>query len=146
MLYGPPTTPGRPGRDGDATPSRFRPDASRGLPLDLGAFPLSSSLEPWVATAFFLALETASKGKYKETKDPQHLLVIRETREKAFAFQAKVREELTTANPARMKDLPDGLLIYNYAFKPGRYPVPDSQQKPKFDLIPKRRVLPDGVH
>lgn len=103
------------------------------------------ALEPWVATAFFLALETASKGKHKETGDPQHLLFIRETRDGAFAFQAKVREELAAADPARMKDLPDGLVLYNHAFQPGLYPPAGSKLGIRFSMTPKRRALPDGV-
>jgi len=102
------------------------------------------ALEPWVATAIFLALETASKGKHKETNHPQHLLFIRETRERAFAFQARVREELTAADPLRLKDLPDGQVIYGFAFQAGRYPPAGSKPVVRFSQTPKRRALPGG--
>src|SRR5512133_570815 len=104
------------------------------------------ALEPWVASALFLALETASKGRYKETGDPQHFHFIGKTREGAFAFQAKVREELALADPVRMKDLPDGQLIYRYEFKPGTYPPSASRDVPRFSKAPVRRPLPPGVH
>lgn len=103
------------------------------------------ALEPWVASALFVALETASKGRYKETGDPQHLRFIGKTREEAFAFQAKVREELASADPVRMTDLPDGQVIFRYGFKPGTYPPSISRDAPRFSKIPRRRPLPPGT-
>jgi hypothetical protein len=103
------------------------------------------ALEPWIASALFLALETASKGNCRETSNPQHLHFVSETRKGAFAFQAKVRQELAASDPERLKDLPDGLLLHSYGFKPGVYPVSGSKKSPDFSRLPRCRLLPNGV-
>ncbi|MBK7293766.1 MAG: hypothetical protein IPI84_08320 [Holophagaceae bacterium] len=112
----------------------------------LGWSRCGDALEPWVATALFLALETARHGRVRETGNPQALRFVWETKAEAFAFQAKVREELAAADPVRMRDLPDGELLYKHAFRPGVYPPAASKEIPRFSKIPKRRPLPDGVH
>lgn len=93
------------------------------------------ALEPWIASALFLAMETASKGKLKETDDPNHLRFLRDTMQAAFDFQAKVRSELVAADPLRLKDLPDGASLYRSGYRPGS----GSPQ------APLRRPLPDGL-
>ena len=93
------------------------------------------ALEPWIASALFLALETASKGKLKETDDPNHLRFLRDTMRAAFDFQAKVRSELVAADPERLKGLPDGASLYQSGYWPGSG---SSQVSP-------RRPLPDGL-
>ncbi|MBK9796638.1 MAG: hypothetical protein IPP58_09080 [Holophagaceae bacterium] len=112
----------------------------------LGWSRCGDALEPWVAIALFLALETARHGKVRETGDPDHLRFARETRAAAFAFQARVRQELALADPVRMKALPDGELLCSHAFRPGVYPPATSKDVPRFSKTPKRRPLPDGVH
>ncbi|MCE1203130.1 MAG: hypothetical protein LWW79_00765 [Holophagaceae bacterium] len=111
----------------------------------LGWSRCGDALEPWVATALFLALQTARHGKVRETGNPQALRFIRETQAEAFAFQAKVREELAAADPVRMKDLPDGELLYKHAFKPGVYPPAASKDIPRFSQTPTRRPLLHGA-
>jgi hypothetical protein len=102
-------------------------------------------LEPWIASALFLAMETASKGKYRETSDPQHLHFVNETKNAAFAFQAKVRKELAASDPERLKGLPDGEVLFRFAFLPGLYPPSGSTAMPRFSVKPDRRGLPAGV-
>ena len=74
------------------------------------------ALEPWIATAVFLALEAASKGDLQVTHDSHRLTFLNQTRAAAFAFQAKVRKELVMADPLRLKGLPDGLVIFQRGF------------------------------
>jgi len=111
----------------------------------LGWSRCGDALEPWVATALFLALETAQHGNVRETGNPQALRFILETKADAFAFQARVREELAAADPVRMKNLPDGELLYKNAFRPGVYPPAGSKDLPRFSQTPKRRPLPEGA-
>jgi len=96
------------------------------------------ALEPWIASALYLALETASKGKLKETGDPHHLHFLDETMQAAFDFQSKVRKELVVADPERLKDLPDGARLYRLGFTP----VPVA---PGSSRVPSRRLLPPGL-
>jgi len=96
------------------------------------------ALEPWIASALYLALETASKGKLKETGDPHHLHFLDETMQAAFDFQTKVRKELAVADPERLKDLPDGARLYRLGFRP----VPLA---PGSSRVPARRPLPPGL-
>lgn len=76
------------------------------------------ALEPWIASAVFLALETAGKGRFRETSDPNYFRFEQDTMRAAFAFQAQVRKELTAADPSRLKDLPDGERLYSSGFPP----------------------------
>ncbi len=90
------------------------------------------ALEPWIASALYLALETAAKGKFRATRDEHRLLFLKETMQGAFAFQAQVRRELALADPVRLKDLPDGKKLYDSGFAPARDPSGS----------PRRRELP----
>jgi hypothetical protein len=90
------------------------------------------ALEPWIASALYLALETAAKGKFRATRDEHRLLFLKETMQGAFAFQALVRRELALADPVRLKDLPDGKKLYDSGFAPARDPSGS----------PRRRALP----
>lgn len=76
------------------------------------------ALEPWIASVVYLALETAGKGRFRETGDPNRFLFERDTMRATFAFQAQVRKELTAADPSRLKDLPDGEQLYSAGFPP----------------------------
>jgi hypothetical protein len=96
------------------------------------------ALEPWIASALYLALETASKGKLKETDNPHHLHFREGTMQAAFDFQAQVRRELVAADPVRLKDLPDGARLYRLGFRP--LPV-----APGASRVPNRRPLPDDL-
>lgn len=90
------------------------------------------ALEPWIASVIYLALETAERGKLRETRDPNHFRFERDTMRGAFAFQAQVRKELAAADPERLKDLPDGERLYQAQFparldatgRPVRRPLP----------------------
>jgi len=96
------------------------------------------ALEPWVATTLFLALEAASKGKLKETGDPQHLHFLDATKQAAFAFQDQVRKELALADPERLKDLPNGARLFELGFRP----LPKA---PGVPAVPVPRAIPPGV-
>ncbi|HJW43149.1 MAG TPA: hypothetical protein VJ463_01755 [Geothrix sp.] len=91
------------------------------------------ALEPWIASALYLAYETASKGKLEETANPNHFHFLKETMRAAFAFQGMVRRELVAADPERLKDLPDGERLYESGFRP----VLDTSGRPL------RRPLPE---
>ncbi|NWJ42270.1 MAG: hypothetical protein HXX12_15005 [Geothrix sp.] len=103
------------------------------------------AIEPWIASAIYLALETATNGRWRETGDKQKLRFTHETRQGAFALQAKVRTELMAADPERLKDLPDGELLFRYGFQPGVYPPSHSRRMPEFSRTPTRRGLPKGM-
>lgn len=94
------------------------------------------ALEPWIATALFLAMETATTGDVRETRHPHQLRFIKKTELAAFAFQAKVKKELMDYDPGRLKDLPDGSLLYQRGFPP----VPGASKSPS------RRLLPHGLN
>jgi len=96
------------------------------------------ALEPWIASALYLALETASRGRLKEAGDAHHLHFLDETVQAAFDFQAQVRKELAAADPERLKDLPDGARLYRLGFRP----VPVA---PGSSGVPSRRPLPPGL-
>lgn len=76
------------------------------------------ALEPWIASAVYLALETAGKGRFRETSDPNYFRFEQDTMRAAFDFQAQVRKELAAADPSRLKDLPDGEQLYSSGFPP----------------------------
>lgn len=90
------------------------------------------ALEPWIATALFLALEAAGGGRYRETRDPHHLVFSPDALRAAFVFQAQVRRELAAADPVRLADLPDG----RHLFEAGFPPAATAQGRPQ------RRALP----
>ncbi len=93
------------------------------------------ALEPWIASALFLAFETASKGRFGVTDDSHHLRFLNESMQAAFEFQAKVRKELVASDPERLKDLPDGAQLYRSGFRPRRVS----------NGVPERRALPSGL-
>jgi hypothetical protein len=61
-------------------------------------------------------MKTASEGGFRQTRDPNRLQFLEKTRFEAFAFQAKVRKELMAADPERLKDLPDGSVLFRRGF------------------------------
>lgn len=91
------------------------------------------ALEPWIASALYLAYESASKGKLEETANPNAFHFLDETMQAAFAFQEVVRRELVAADPERLKDLPNGERVYRSGF----LPVLDATGRPI------RRALPE---
>jgi hypothetical protein len=91
------------------------------------------ALEPWIASALYLAYESASKGKLEETANPNAFHFLKETMRAAFAFQEVVRRELVAADPERLKDLPNGESVYRSGF----LPVLDAAGRPI------RRPLPE---
>ncbi len=97
------------------------------------------ALEPWIASALYLALETAAKGKVQETDDENRLRFLRETRNAAFTFQAQVRRELVLADPERLKDLPNGEALYDSGFAPPKEPSGGPQRRALPPLAPGPR-------
>lgn len=93
------------------------------------------ALEPWIASSLFLAWEVIRKEQYRAGSTPYHYYFIKDSIRASFAFQRLVRKELLAADPVRLKDLPDGALIYESGF----------QLAPPDRGGPARRALPDGV-
>lgn len=93
------------------------------------------ALEPWIASALFLALEIASKGEFRDTHDPDKYRFFKKTRFAAFAFQAKVRQEIFAFDPDRLRDMPDGSILFQQGF-----PATSRTTKGL-----KQRPLPDGL-
>ncbi|NTV74669.1 MAG: hypothetical protein HGA66_10735 [Holophaga sp.] len=88
------------------------------------------AVEPWLATAIFLAATTAERGDLRGTPNPDHFKFLSVTRNAAFALQKEVRKELEAADPVRFKDMPYGWTLYVNGFRaePGR--TRPSQQRP----------------
>lgn len=74
-------------------------------------------LEPWIASSLFLALEVISKENHRANPDPHRYDFLRSSIRASFAFQRAVRKELQAADPVRLKDLPDDLVLYESGFQ-----------------------------
>lgn len=92
------------------------------------------ALEPWIASSLFLVLEVVSREKYRADPDPHRYFFTKSSIRASFAFQREVRKELQAMDPVRLKDLPDGAVIYDSGFQ-----APASLRE-----RPWRRPLPDG--
>ncbi|HJV47808.1 MAG TPA: hypothetical protein VJ549_00905 [Geothrix sp.] len=90
------------------------------------------ALEPWIASALFLACEIAVHGAIRDATDSYCLVFYKKSEKAAFAFQKEVRKEIEHADPVRLQNLGTGLELFHTSFKsildikapPQRRPLP----------------------
>lgn len=88
------------------------------------------ALEPWIASALFVALEVINKEKYLERAKGKSHSILTSAINASFIFQRKVKIELALADPKRLKDLPDGARIYESGFRPTRFRFQNKKRLP----------------
>jgi hypothetical protein len=99
----------------------------------LGWTRCEDALEPWIASALFLAVEIVEKERYRDRKATRELAFLKGSIQASFTFQRKVREELQAADPERLKNLREGSGIYVSRFAPSIFGAR------------QRRALPAGI-
>lgn len=74
------------------------------------------ALEPWIAMSLYLARTIATEGALSKGSDPYSLGFPKKTKSAAFEFQKIIRNEIVISDPVRLKDLPDGLALFESGF------------------------------
>ena len=100
----------------------------------LGWARCGDALEPWIALSLYLARSVATEGALTKASDPYLLRFSKKTKSEAFEFQKKIRREIVLSDPERLKNLPDGLALFESGFTP---PTLGSRTR-----LPGRRALP----
>jgi len=112
----------------------------------LGWMRCEDALEPWIASALFVALEVINKENYIERTRWKSHSILTKSVNASFVFQQKVRDEIIAADPERLKNLPDGVLLYRWGFPPTHMQFQNKKQLPRTIPSSESSTKQDKVH